>query len=67
MEGKDLEVLQSNDWSLFRPSFVLAEALDSDTFVKVLKEPVTGFMSKQGYEPIAKTLHTVLFKNRMMQ
>ena len=60
VEGLDLEVLMSNDWSKYRPSFVLAEVLkirlhDLDS------DPVTKFMKDVGYVVYAKTANTVFF------
>jgi FkbM family methyltransferase len=62
VEGFDLEVLTSNDWTRFTPDFVLIECLDALTFAEVSSSAVTEFLSKQYYSPVAKTVHTVLYK-----
>lgn len=59
-EGLDLDVLQSNDWSRYRPSLVLAESLSNRTFES--NDPLSEFMRVQGYKPVAKTLRTVFFE-----
>lgn len=61
-EGFDLNVLRSNDWDLFRPTLVLAEALES-SLVALNDDPVVSYMKTQGYSPIAKTLNTVFFRD----
>jgi FkbM family methyltransferase len=61
-EGLDLEVLKSNDWEFFRPSFVLAETLNN-SILKLDQDPVVEFMKSKGFDPVAKTLNTVFFKD----
>jgi hypothetical protein len=61
VEGRDLDVLQSNDWSAFRPTFVLAECLGS-TIEEAIHGPVTELMSSVGYQLIAKTGHTAFYQ-----
>lgn len=62
VEGKDLEVLRSNNWDKFRPKFVLVECLKATSSLEaVLEDPVTKFLKKKGYQPVAKTLYTVIF------
>ena len=62
VEGFDLNVLKSNDWTRFRPRFVMVEALEaslsSESFIN---EPVLIFMSAQGYKLMAKTYNSYLF------
>ncbi len=60
VEGHDLNVLQSSNWELYRPTYVLAEELseiESNTL------SVTDFMASIGYEVIAKTVNTLFFRN----
>ena len=61
VEGKDLEVLQTNDWARYKPTHILIEChgygcidLDKDKKVK--------YLSKYGYTPIAKSISTVLLR-----
>lgn len=62
VEGRDLEVLRSNDWSAFRPTYVLAESLATTTMAEAIGGPVSRLMSSVGYEPIAKTANTVFYQ-----
>lgn len=60
VEGKDREVLESNDWSRFRPRFVLAETLRTD-MLNLSSCPVVQFLSDRGYKPVAKAYNTSFF------
>jgi FkbM family methyltransferase len=61
VEGKDLSVLQSNDWSRYRPRFVLAETLRTE-LLKMSVCPVVAFMQSVGYVPVAKAYNTTFFE-----
>ena len=61
VEGKDLEVLKSNDWKHCRPRFVLAETLRMD-MLRISECPVVEFMCNVGYKPIAKVYDTIFFE-----
>ncbi len=61
VEGKDLEVLKSNNWLKYRPRFLLVECLDTSSLEKVLVDGVTSYLKGVGYKPIAKSLFTVFF------
>ena len=63
VEGYDLEVLKSNDWSKFRPRFVLVEMLNSSLH-DLDQDPVAQFMKEQGYTIYAKQVNTVFFEDR---
>lgn len=60
VEGKDLEVLRSNDWTRHRPRFVLAETLRTD-LMTLGTCPITRFLLDVGYRPIAKAYNTSFF------
>jgi FkbM family methyltransferase len=47
VEGFDLNVLQSNDWSKYRPRFVLAEIL-AGSLHNIDQDKVVQFMKEQG-------------------
>ena len=61
VEGLDLDVLQSNNWIKYRPSYVLVEILRSSLH-DIDSDPVVRFMHEQGYEIFAKQVNTAIFK-----
>jgi FkbM family methyltransferase len=61
VEGFDLQVVRSNDWSRYRPEFVLVEALDFK-LERASQHPVHIFMNGIGYELVAKTLNTLFYR-----
>jgi len=63
VEGRDLDALKSNDWTAFRPTFVLAECLGS-TIDEAAASAVSTFMYSQGYEFVAKTANTAFYRVR---
>lgn len=63
VEGRDLAVLQSNDWRQFRPSIVLAEAL-GNSLDAIADSDIFQLMKAEGYELIAKTFNTLMFRDR---
>jgi FkbM family methyltransferase len=60
VEGKDLEVLESNDWGRFRPRFILAETLRTDMLL-LASCPVVQLLTDKGYRPVAKAYNTTFF------
>jgi FkbM family methyltransferase len=60
VEGMDLDVLQSNDWDLFRPRYVLVECFGLD-LAQLSGDAVYDFLVKQEYRFVAKTINTALF------
>jgi FkbM family methyltransferase len=62
VEGMDLSVLRSNDWSRFRPSLLLVEAHER-TVAAVENDPVARFAVGAGYRLIAKTLNTLIYED----
>lgn len=60
VEGKDHEVLASNDWTRFRPRFVLAETLRTDV-LHLADCPVVDLMRSKGYVPVSKAYNTTFF------
>lgn len=62
VEGLDMDVLKSNNWSVYRPNFVLAEILRS-SFHDLNQEPLVLFMIEQGYAVYAKQVNTVFFRD----
>ena len=66
VEGLDFDVLISNDWSRYRPKFVLAEILGSSLHEIELSE-IGQFMRDQNYVLYAKCMNTVFFKDSLVQ
>lgn len=61
VEGLDLEVIQSNAWERFRPTYVLVECYEV-AMRHLQGEEIIMFLIAQGYEFFAKTVNTVIFK-----
>lgn len=61
VEGLDFEVLKSNDWDSYRPTFVLAEVLGSSLH-EIQQSEIGQFMQEKDYVLYAKCMNTVFFK-----
>lgn len=61
VEGLELEVLKSNDWSRYKPKIVLIEHLNS-YLPDLFNCEVYEFLVSKGYSLFAKTLDTVFYK-----
>jgi FkbM family methyltransferase len=60
VEGKDEEVLRSNNWQHYRPLYILAETLRTD-MLSLGSCPIVQFLKGVGYRPIAKAYNTTFF------
>lgn len=60
VEGLDYDVLQSNDWSRFRPEIILVEIPDS-SLEDLLDHEITKLLHLQGYVITSKSMYTVFF------
>jgi len=60
VEGKDFEVIKSNNWNKFRPKIVLVEILAS-SIEEILENPLYLFMKQNDYSFFAKTFNTCFF------
>jgi FkbM family methyltransferase len=60
VEGRDLDVLRSNNWERFRPRYILAETLRAD-ILHLMECPVVQFLASVGYKPVAKAYNTTFF------
>jgi len=60
VEGKDEEVLHSNDWTLYRPRIVLVETLRTD-MLTLGECSVVKFLASVGYKPVSKAYNTSFF------
>ena len=61
-EGLDLSILQSNDWSLYRPDYILIEIHTNGKNWEILNCPVTKYLNEQGYEFVGQSCVTTLYK-----
>lgn len=61
VEGLDLKVLKSNDWTRYRPEVVLIEVLNG-TFPELLTNDTSSYLRAQGYEIFAKAVNTVIYQ-----
>jgi hypothetical protein len=61
VEGLDLDVLTSNDWSRFRPTIVMVELLTT-SLDEINGHEVVQFLRRYSYRPIAKLYNTVVFR-----
>ena len=59
VEGLDLQVLRSNNWSNYRPTYVLAEALGMRDVQHVIESDLYQYMSSVGYSLFAKCVNTL--------
>ncbi|MCP4329114.1 MAG: FkbM family methyltransferase [Alphaproteobacteria bacterium] len=62
VEGHDLNVLRSNDWVRFRPTFVLVESLERRA-AAVNDDPHCQLMTKHGYHLYCQTPRTLFFRD----
>lgn len=61
-EGLDMEVLRSNNWVKYRPTYVLVESQPFE-LADVNNSALCKFMQQVGYSLFAKTYYTYFFKN----
>lgn len=66
VEGLDLSVLRSNDWSQFRPRYVLAEVLGMRDVQDVQRSELNAYMELVGYSLYAKTVNTLFFVDQSL-
>lgn len=62
VEGLDLQVLRSADWTRFQPAFVAVEVFGCDSVRAVLESPTAQFLREQRYELVAQTVNTSIFR-----
>jgi FkbM family methyltransferase len=60
VEGEDLAVLRSNDWSRYCPRIVIVEALDTP-LASLDRHCVVAFLKDQGYVPVARLVNSIIF------
>jgi FkbM family methyltransferase len=65
IEGLDLNALKSNDWSKYRPKYILVEIL-GESIQSLSQTETFQFLSNIGYEAVSKLVHTVVFREKSM-
>lgn len=61
VEGLDLDVLRSNDWTRYRPDILLVELLE--TPLEALdRHEIVQYLRQHSYRPAAKLYNTVIFR-----
>jgi FkbM family methyltransferase len=63
VEGYDLQVLKSNDWSRFRPACLLVESVGFD-LGNPKADPIHIFLEGKEYALFAKTFNTLFYRDR---
>lgn len=61
VEGFEMNVLTSNDWTKYKPELLLIEILDCPV-EEIKTNEITIYLQQQGYRVFAKTFNTVFFK-----
>lgn len=65
VEGYDLEVLESNNWQMFRPEYILVECLGIN-LNQLEDNQVYNFLCTKKYNIFAKTFNTMIFKDKLL-
>ena len=63
VEGFDLMILQSNNWSKYSPKIVAVECLGFD-LISIQNDAVYKFLTDRDYQLIAKTVNTCFFQKK---
>lgn len=63
VEGLDLEILESNDWSKYMPKVIVVECLGEDV-LSVQTSPIYEYLTARNYTLWAKTANTCFFSLR---
>jgi FkbM family methyltransferase len=61
VEGMDFDVIKSNDWSKFKPKFIILESLNS-MLKHDLNSDISIYLSHLDYRLVSKTANSLIFK-----
>lgn len=62
-EGMELDVLRSNDWSKYKPRYIILESLSSgDNIINVYEDDAVKFLIDKGYFVTNKVFQSVFLK-----
>lgn len=62
VEGLDMEVLTSNDWIQYRPTYILVEELRLSMQEIIATSKVYAYLNNQGYSLMYRTMNTSFYK-----
>lgn len=62
VEDFDMRVLRSNNWTKYRPDFILVECDDILELANVISSDICRYLADKHYTPVGKTLYNLLFK-----
>jgi len=62
VEGLDLEVLQSNDWTRFRPEYILIEELRTSIDIIIEESEIYSYLKLFNYSLMHRTYNTSIYK-----
>lgn len=62
VEGLDERVLRSNNWDKYRPRIILTEAIGLREISRAFECPLVPLLGNYGYELVAKTMNTLIFR-----
>ncbi len=66
VEGREVDVLQSNDWERYRPQYLLVEVREVD-IPGLMDSEVHRFLRCQNYQLFAKTMNTAFYRDGTTQ
>lgn len=66
VEGLDLQVVQSNDWKRFRPTYLLVEANSKMSMSEIEKLEMSLYLQSVGYELYGRFYNTLLWRNQWL-
>ena len=61
IEGLDFEILQTNNWNKYRPTFILIEDING-SLENISQSKLYSYLHPLGYLVVAKTKNTLFFK-----
>lgn len=66
-QGLEMDILSSNDWNMYRPTYVLVECLTFQglPITEVIEKPIYNFMKSKNYTLYSKTFSTLIFQDRL--
>lgn len=62
VEGNDMLVLNSNDWSKYRPHYLLVEELESSISSIIESGEISVFLGSKNYSLVSRTFNTSIYK-----